>query len=241
MNLPADWNVPEIFRRRLGNEAGRQRIMTADGHLLIILHAPPKPDDVHRKGRFFWRKPDGSWESTLGGQTSESLLRHILEFETEIESCDQLENQASDAKSHFEVLRTVTPLKRTVRHMAGVLQDARKACPMDRDLINLRDATVDLERAAELLAEDAKNAMDFSIAYQAESQAKSAHDMSISAHKLNLFAAFFFPIATLCAIFGTNLPSGLENFNPPWPLLGVLLFGIMLGVFLTVFVLRKTK
>ena len=41
--LPYDWDVPEVFRKRLGEGAGRQRCMTADGHLLLVLHQPPTP------------------------------------------------------------------------------------------------------------------------------------------------------------------------------------------------------
>ena len=39
--IPAIWTVPEVFRERLGRRIGRQRMMFADGHLLLVLHAPP--------------------------------------------------------------------------------------------------------------------------------------------------------------------------------------------------------
>ncbi len=51
--LPSDWNVPAVFRQRLGESAGRQRVMAADGHLLLVLHAPPGADEAGRRGRFF--------------------------------------------------------------------------------------------------------------------------------------------------------------------------------------------
>ena len=50
--IPASWDVPEEFRQRLGDEPGRQRVMQADGHLLLILHAPPLADSPVRDGRF---------------------------------------------------------------------------------------------------------------------------------------------------------------------------------------------
>ena len=54
--LPAVWQVPQEFRDRLGDRAGRQRAMAADGHLLLVLHRPPGPEDAERSGRFFWRR-----------------------------------------------------------------------------------------------------------------------------------------------------------------------------------------
>ena len=61
--LPSAWQVPAAIRNRLGSRVGRQRTMAADGHLLLVLHAPPKPDDPERVGRFFWRNPQGEWLS----------------------------------------------------------------------------------------------------------------------------------------------------------------------------------
>jgi len=39
--LPTSWDIPQSIRRRLGNRVGRQRSMSADGHLLLVMHAPP--------------------------------------------------------------------------------------------------------------------------------------------------------------------------------------------------------
>lgn len=62
--LPSAWDLPPVFRDRLGSHPGRQRAMFADGHLLLILHEPPKPDVNERLGCFFWRHPDGTWSSS---------------------------------------------------------------------------------------------------------------------------------------------------------------------------------
>jgi hypothetical protein len=42
--VPPSWEVPPQFRERLGERVGRQRAMLADGHLLLVLHRPPKKD-----------------------------------------------------------------------------------------------------------------------------------------------------------------------------------------------------
>jgi len=58
--LPPGWQVPQEFRTRLGTSVGCQRPMLADGHLLLVLHAPPKPENQVRVDRFFWRTSDGT-------------------------------------------------------------------------------------------------------------------------------------------------------------------------------------
>lgn len=35
--IPPTWKVPDLFRSRLGESAGRQRAMASEGHLLIVL------------------------------------------------------------------------------------------------------------------------------------------------------------------------------------------------------------
>jgi len=85
--LPATWEVPAEFRSRLGEKAGRQRARMAEGHLLLVLHAPPKKDEPDRKGRLFWRKPDGTWLSNELGGGSAALAKHLNEY-AEIGSSD---------------------------------------------------------------------------------------------------------------------------------------------------------
>ena len=83
--------------------------------------------------------------------------------------------------------------------MYDALQEARDVAGGDRPLIVARDQAYDLTRRAELLHEDLKNGLDFAIAWQAEQQAEHSHQMSVAAYRLNILAAFFFPIATLMA------------------------------------------
>jgi len=96
----------------------------------------------------------------------------------------------------FDLLRSIAPLHRTARHLYATLQEARELVPEDRDLINLRDQIGEIERALELLHGDAKNGLEFTVARQAEQQAERTYDMAVSAHRLNLLAAAFFPVAT---------------------------------------------
>ena len=147
-------------------------------------------------------------------------------------------------RDYFELLDRLAPVARATRNLYGVLQQARETVADDRELIVVRDQGSDLTRRTELLNEDARNGLEFAIAWQAEQQAEISHRMSVAAHRLNLLVAFFFPIATLMAIFGTNLHHGLEPWdqaNGPLPLLALIAAGLFCGVILTGFVTRPTR
>jgi len=238
--LPATWHVPQEFRDRLGEEAGRQRVMVAEGHLLIILHRAPQPEDRDRHGRFFWRSPDGSWSSSELGGGIEALNQHLAEYHQRLERLEEAENGAISASDYFQVLEAVAPLHRSAEHMDQVLQEARQQCREDQRLILVRDRAYRIERIAELLYTSTKNGLDFAMAERAEEHAVSAHRMATLSHRLNLLVAFFFPVATLTSVFGMSLHHGLEDqFSPPLPFLGVLAAGLLMGMLLTLLVTRR--
>jgi hypothetical protein len=211
--------------------------MTAEGHLLLVLHEPPLPGVPERTGRLFWRDPEGSWKSKGLGDGPQALKRHVAEFAQRVEDLEKQWQTAASAEDYFLLLRAIAPLHRTTRHLHATLQQARELVPADRDLINLRDQVGEVERALELLHSDAQNGLDFTIAHQAEQQAERSYDMAVAAHRLNLLAATFFPVATLSAvysaIFGMILAHGAQEWSTPalfWCLLGLgLVCGLMLG------------
>jgi hypothetical protein len=221
--LPSDWRVPDLFNERLGDTVGRQRAMTADGHLLLILHEVPKPGVPERSGRVIWREPDGAWHSKGLGQGAQGLARHVVEFADRVDELEEQWRHARTARDFYALLRAIGPLHRTIRNLHAVLQEARSMIPEERELINLRDRAGEIERAVELLHGDVKNGLDFTIAHQAELQAERTHAMAVAGYRLNLLAAAFFPVATLAAIFGMNLTHGLDGWNTPahfWGILG---------------------
>ena len=237
--LPLLWEVPQEFRDRLGERVGRQRAMFCEGHLLLVLHRPPREGEADRKGRFFWLSPDGTWASSDPQGGVNALRRHLDEYAELVQELDQREECAVGAEDLFGVLGVLAPVHRAARHMHETLQQARKMCPKDRDLLCLRDRAYAIERAAELLYQETKNSLDLAVAKKAEEQAASSLQMSVSAHRLNLLVAFFFPIATLSALFGVNLDHGLEHFSAPWPFLGVICTGLVLGFVLKWFVTQS--
>ncbi|MFQ5731621.1 MAG: hypothetical protein ACE5KM_06685 [Planctomycetaceae bacterium] len=239
--LPAAWNVPEVFRKRLGRLVGRQRAMSADGHLLLILHTPPGPEDAARTGRFFWRQPDGVWKSNVFGRGPGALAKHLDEYRQLIDDLEAQDEAANSAQDYFDVIYRIDPIHRAARNMHAALQQARELAPESREIINDRDRAYQLERSAELLHRDARNGMEMQVARRAEEQAAGTVQMTVSAHRLNVLAAFFFPIITLCTVFGVNVKHGLEEVAPPWPLLGILAAGLLLGVVLKAWITAAPK
>jgi CorA-like Mg2+ transporter protein len=226
--LPSNWKVPQVFRDRLGNKVGRQRVMFADGHLLLALHAPPKPDERHRQGRFFWRSPDGTWKSSSFGDGIKALDRHLEQYLQELHKLESAEDRATTADDYFPIMQAIAPLHRSAGNMHNTLQQARELVGDDRDLIVCRDHAYIIERSIELLQNDTKNGLDCVVARRAEEDVENSRRMAAAAHRLNVMAAIFFPIATLATIFGMNLRSGLENVGPVlfWV---VLLVGVLVG------------
>lgn len=230
--LPISWKVPEIFHFRLGDSPGKQRVMESDGHLLLVTHAPPKPDQSARVGRFFWREPDGSWHSSDLGTGIAAVARHLEQYAGAVAALEKREEQAETSEDYFQVISQLHPLLRSIRNLHQILQKTRELVGHERQLINLRDGAYDLERTAELLNKEAQSELDFLIARRAEQQAISSYQMSVSAHRLNVLAATFFPIATLGAIFGVQLAHGWEDRYAPWPFLAMLVVGLVLGLLL---------
>lgn len=239
--LPATWKVPELFRTRLGEIAGRQRAMTDEGHLLLVLHAPPKPGQDDREPRLFWRDAEGQWKSNSLGAGIQALKAHVEQFAEREDQLDVLVETGTGARDYFAVLQAVAPLHRTARNLHSALQQAREMFPADRDLINLRDRAGEVERALELLHIDAKNSLDFTVARETEEQTKRSYDMAVASHRLNVLVAMFFPIATVSTIFGMNLPHGLESFSTPLAFWGVLAGSFLAGMLLTAAIVQRPR
>jgi len=230
--LPATWKVPQVFRSRLGEKAGRQRAMFADGHLLLVLHEPPSPDETHRNARLFWRAPDGTWQSNVLGPGIKALRRHLADYAEAVEQLDEAEERAQRADDYFDILRQIAPLRRAARNTHGALQEARRLVPEDRDILLCRDQAYSIERAAELLGGDTQSGLDCAMARRAEEQAQHSYQMAQAGLRLNLMAATFLPVATIASVFGMNLVHGFEKAFAPWPFWLALLTGICLGMLL---------
>ena len=238
--LPVTWDLPQRFRDRLGEDVGRQRAMLHDGHLLLVLHAPPQVLD-DREGRFFWRSPDGTWRASVAGSGVGALDAHLAEYDDLLDAAEEAELAASTAEDYFELLQQLPPLQRAARNLHTVLQRAREAVDADRRIIGWRDEAYAVERRAELLLGEARYGLDFVSARHAEEQAHEAQEMARAGHRLNVLAALFLPAATIASFLGMNVPHGLEQEPAPWTFLAMVLLGVVCGVGLKVMTDRPAE
>jgi len=215
--IPHNWQVPESFRERMGNHAGKQRIMTHGGHLLVILHVVPDPATPEkREAKLYWRSPDGTWLSSAGGGTGVASLRaHVESFIEAANATEARADAADSADEWFALVRSSSPMLRTARNLHRTLQEARDAAKDDRGLISVRDLSVDAERSFDLLHAHAQEGLDYTIAKGAEEQSRDAQHMLEAAHRLNMIAAVFLPVTAVATLLGMNLSHGLEAWPAP--------------------------
>jgi Mg2+ and Co2+ transporter CorA len=213
--------------------------MSADGHLLVILHEPPRPEETGRRGRLFWREPDGTWHSNSLGSGIRALEQHIDEYAEVLQTMEDSEDRAQTSDDYFPLLQAIAPVFRSARNMHDTLQQARETVREDRGLITARDHAYTVQRTAELLQSDIKNGLDCAIARRAEEEAASSREMAEAGHRLNVLAAVFFPVVTIASIFGMNLDHGLEHAFKPVLFWIVLLIGIVSGFVLKASIMRR--
>lgn len=236
--VPKAWDIPESIRHRLGLEAGPQRSICEDGHLLVILHHIPRPDQTDRVPAFFWRNAVGEWRSTEGKGMGPVALQTFMDaWETKLQALEVAEQKATTATEYHALLEEAGPILRTTRGLHRALQQARELVKDDRDLINFRDASAGLERTAELLLQDAQFGLNFIAARQSEHQAAMAQQMNSTAHRLNIIAALFLPVTAIASILSMDISSGLANTRPNFWL--VLAAGCFLGGSLAMWVSRR--
>jgi hypothetical protein len=127
--IPHNWEVPQVFRGRFGTHAGRQRVMNADGHLLLILHqVPGHKDGTDRGAMLYWRKPDGTWRSTGSGATTIGALRaHVEEFAVAVDALEARAATAKRASDWFALVHDSAPLLRVARGFSASTQHVSEA------------------------------------------------------------------------------------------------------------------
>jgi Mg2+ and Co2+ transporter CorA len=229
--IPHNWEVPKVFRERLGARAGKQRTMHHEGHLLIILHDVPKPDTAERSARLYWKKPDGTWKATGSGAANIGALKaHVEEFNKAEDELEARAHTATRSSDWFELIHESAPLLRAARGMAAALQEARELSKTDNQIISLRDAAQDIERSLELIHNHAKSGLDYAIAKGTEEAAKNSEHAAETGHRLNLIAATFLPISAIGSLFGMQIEHGFEHVEAPYVFWGVAAAAFLLGL-----------
>lgn len=239
MIIPPTWTLPEAIRARLGASTyGRQRAVVEEGHLLLVLHKPPGPDDAKREGVLFWRSPGGEWQCNRGGPGVGGVKRHVQAYaELEAKLTADFE-QATTLDQLFDLLAALTPLVRASRNQHAALQAAREAVKAEPALIEVRDLAYEVERNLEVLLEDTRNAVSYRSAREAEEQARVSRAALHASHRLNTLAAWFFPLTAITSLFGMNFAHGLDTRSPVW-FWAVFALGVGLGFGMKEWVVAK--
>lgn len=214
--------------------------MQADGNILIVAHQAPERDEVGRRGVLFWRDASGEWRCSNGDPGKASLGMHLDRYSKKLDAFELAVSKAMRADDYLALLEGLAPVVRSNRNLFETLDEARKAVPEDRTLIDHRDKAYDLSRQADLLYEDSKNSMDVAIVRRADEQAQASNKMMVAAHRLNTLAALFFQFATLGAIFGTTLTDNWTWSQSAVPFLIFVLVSGLTGLALAKFVNRPT-
>ncbi len=239
--VPANWQLPEALRRRLGTAEGRQRHMVHEDDILVVAHEVPESGERLRRGILFWRDNQDEWRSSNGEPGAAAISNLVGRYAKRLEQFDRAEAAATKSSDYLPLLEGLAPVQRAVRNLYDVLQEARRAVPDCRELIDARDSAYEVSRTAELLYQDAKNAMEIAVIRQSEESAANSEQMNVAAHRLNIMAAIFFPLATLGGIFGTTLTDGWSWSKTAAPFALFLLTGLVSGVALAIFVRRSKR
>ncbi len=241
MIIPPTWNLPEAIRARLGQSTyGRQRAIVEEGHLLLVLHRTPGPDDRGREGVLFWRNPAGEWQCNRGGPGSGTLKRHVQSYVDVEGKLTQDYDAATAVGGLFDLQEALTPLARAACNMHHALQAARESIKQDLFIIEVRDLAYEVERNLELLLEDVRNAIHQATAREAEAQSQAGREALKASHRLNALAALFLPLTAITSLFSMNFEHGLNERSPT---LFWLIFagGVLIGFAMKSWVTAKPK
>lgn len=244
--IPATWDLPLEIREQIGEFASRQRELSLNGHLVLILHQLPKPGDSERLSVLLWRDPGGKWRSlweTPGGNGEstdplEAIARLLRTYDQRIGELEARFSEARNAKQLFIVLRETIPLMRAMKNLLAPLTTAREKHPKVRELLIWREEAYGIERAVELLYEETRAALNFTVAEEAEVQSRANLEMAAAAHRLNLIVALFLPLTAVGSVFGMNLVNGLEDVGP-WLFWVVFTCGVSIGFLIKGFIGRN--
>jgi len=224
------WTLPPEIERRLGDSSyGRQRAIFEAGNLLLILHAPPGPDDLTREFRVFLRAADGRYQCNGIADGQVQLRRLLADYRTLYDELEETYQKAHTSEELFRLLESVAPAGRSAGNMRDALQAAREYVKEDTLLIAMRDEAYEVARNFEILLGDVRSALDFRIARNAEMQAAKSAEMALAQHKLNVLAAITFPLMAIATLLGMNLAHGFENAPPIFFYL-VFALGLIVGL-----------
>jgi len=229
--VPDTWPMPAELKAKVGSRVGRQRLLTFQGHHLLVLHQLPKAHARDRQPAVFWRSPEGAWRCFPGRDAPSTLRDHLEALGTALGALEDKVEQANSATDFLDIIRIARPLQRYTRNCHAVVTQLRDAVPEDAEILAARDRAYELERLAENVCDDADNGMQHTIAQHTEEQAALSERIAKESHRLNLLAAVALPITAISSILGMNLDNGLGNLPEPVSFWSIVLGTLCVGLF----------
>jgi Mg2+ and Co2+ transporter CorA len=219
------FEVPPSLAHHVGRSVGRQRVITDDGAVLIVLHRPPIDDYWKREGVFLLKKPNTAW-LTKGERSARILLDS---YRTVACGFDEEFEDASTPSALFALLDRLVPIRRSARNVHAVLAEAGKHLREDTELAEWINFAYETERGLDLLYDDIRHTIDSHLARIEEEHMELAKQSVIATNRLNLLVALFLPLATIASVLGMNLSHGINKDDPRY-FMAVVVFGILLGI-----------
>lgn len=229
--LPGWLELDQELLGQISNRPGGQRCLTGDRELLLVVHEVPEARVPERSARFFVLRQNGTWDDGAGGGL-DSLAELMNRYEATIDRYEDEIEEADTAAEVFGLIRHAGPIARSSRNLAAVLTHAVELCKDDRKIMELRDRSYEIQRAAELLYHDAKLTLEFWQAESAEEHQAAAERLNVMAYRLNLLAGFFLPVVAMGGLLGMNVEIPQIFQNAFWI---ILLAGMSLGLGLLVY------
>lgn len=127
MNSTHHFEVPPSLAPHLSRSVGRQRVLSHEGTILIILHRPPIDDHWKREGVFLLKSAEGVWRCR-GERTPKGILES---YRNAARIFDEKLEGAPSVSELFELLDSLVPLRRAARNVHAVLADAERISPGD--------------------------------------------------------------------------------------------------------------
>lgn len=234
--LPHDFDLEPELLEQLSGRPGHQRCIEGAGELLLVVHEVPKPRIPEREPLYFWKRRDGSWMQSSGSGISE--LGDLLDrYAKAIDAHEEVIDEADTARELFNILHHSAPLCRSSRNLVAALEQVLAIDTDDRAIRGLRDRAREIERAADLLNNDARMQLEYFRAERAEEYARAGVRLNRIAYRLNLLAGFFLPVVALGGVFGMNVDLPAAAMPMFWM---ILVGGLVVGGVLLFLVGRQT-
>ena len=230
---------PPCFRAAW-REHGRQRLMEADGHLLLVLHAPQVP--IKRAGALAsFARSAGAWQGAPQAEQTFSLVSAWPNIA-----------RRSNGSNTRKIRRPVPAKSRAARSThaahAGRPQLARRAAKGPRG--DAGRAVVDRRPRRSgrrfttgrltLSRRQERPRLRHSPAGRSPNRKQPPNDRGRPPAE-RACRGCFFPIATLTGMFSMGFHHGLEAYNAiwaPWLFIGVTAIGLLMGIIITAIIAR---